>query len=98
MTLKSVFSFSPIALGISSQRTLFKCLQTFKSGYKLDCSGVDQICCKFFKRKNNRKSNNRRAKFLETQEEPDYDFSKLRHNKKDLDDLFRENEIDDHYR
>ena len=42
--------------------------------------------------------NNRRAKFLETEEETDYDFSKLRHNKKDLDDLFRENEIDDHYR
>ena len=67
----------------------------------MDCNGIDRSCCKYFKRKNLRKSNGRRrAKFLETQEqEQDYDFSKLRHSsKKELEDLWEnQNEIDDHY-
>ena len=97
-----ITSFSPIALGLSSQRTLFKCLQTFKRGYKLDCNGLDRSCCTYFKRRGGGSKSNsrRRAKFLETQEdqEPNYDFSKLRHSsKKDLEDLLHHNEIDDHY-
>lgn len=95
-----IISFSPIALGLSSQRTLFKCLQTFKKGYKLDCNGLDRSCCTYFKRKQqNLRGSRRRAKFLETNDqEPDYDFSKLRHSsKKDLEDLLHQNEIDDHY-
>ena len=66
----------------------------------MDCNGIDRLCCEYFKRKNLRKSKGRRrAKFLETQEqEPDYDFSKLRHSsKKELEDLWEKNEIEDHY-
>ena len=66
----------------------------------MDCNGLDRSCCTYFKRKQqNLRGSRRRAKFLETNDqEPDYDFSKLRHSsKKDLEDLLHQNEIDDHY-
>ena len=58
--------------GFSSSPKLYKCLKSFKMGYRFDCNGGsihERICCKFFKSK---KKSHRRARVL--QKVPDLNF------------------------